>query len=299
MTEQIFAIIAPVLICAAIGFAWVKLKVHYDIGFVTTLATNVGTPALVFSTLVGQDLDAQGLVQRMGGMALASLVAVAAMLVVGAICLKLLRLSLSAYLPALAFSNAGNMGLPLCLFAFGEQGLALAIIYFSITAVLNFTVGVGLAAGTMSLVQLVRTPILWAVGISIAVVMTGYQTPLWAARTIDLVGQVTIPLMLLTLGVSLAGLGLRNLGRSVVLAVLRLAIGFAVGIAVVWALDMDRVEGGVLIIQAAMPVAVFNYLFAQRYAREPADVAGMVLVSTIISFLTLPVLLAFVLERAG
>ncbi len=299
MTEQIFAIIAPVLICAAIGFAWVKLKVHYDIGFVTTLATNVGTPALVFSTLVGQDLDAQGLVQRMGGMALASLVAVAAMLVVGAICLKLLRLSLSAYLPALAFSNAGNMGLPLCLFAFGEQGLALAIIYFSITAVLNFTVGVGLAAGTMSLVQLVRTPILWAVGISIAVVMTGYQTPLWAARTIDLVGQVTIPLMLLTLGVSLAGLGLRNLGRSVVLAVLRLAIGFAVGIAVVWALDMGRVEGGVLIIQAAMPVAVFNYLFAQRYAREPADVAGMVLVSTIISFLTLPVLLAFVLERAG
>ena len=298
MTEQIFAIIAPVLICAGIGFAWMKLKVGYDVAFVTTLATNIGTPALVYSTLVGQDLGAEGLIERMGGMAVASMLAIAAMLAVAAVCLKAMRLSFSSYLPALTFSNAGNMGLPLCLFAFGEPGLALAIIYFAVTCILNFTVGVGLAAGTMSLVQLVRTPIIWAVGISVAVILTGYQAPLWATRTISLIGQLTIPLMLLTLGVALAGLGLRNLGRSTLLALLRLAIGFGTGVAIAWGLDLDRIEGGVLIIQTAMPVAVFNFLFAQRYARAPEDVAGMVLISTIISFLTLPALLSFVLERA-
>jgi predicted permease len=297
MTEQLIAIIAPVFICAVIGFTWVKLKVAYDTAFVTTLATNVGTPALVFSTLVGQDLGASGLLDRMGSMALACVVAVAAMLVVGAIVLRMLRLSWGAYLPSLAFSNAGNMGLPLCLFAFGDQGLALAIIYFSVTSVLNFTVGVGLASGTMSPLVLLRTPVIWAVALSVAVIVTEYEAPLWATRTIALIGQVTIPLMLLTLGVSLARLGLRRLGRSTILAILRLALGFGAGVAVAWALDLDRVSGGVLIIQTAMPVAVFNYLFAQRYAREPEDVAGMVLISTVISFLTLPLLLSFVLER--
>jgi predicted permease len=189
------------------------------------------------------------------------------------------------------------MGLPLCLFAFGDQGLALAIIYFSVTSVLNFTVGVGLASGTMSPLVLLRTPVIWAVALSVAVIVTEYEAPLWATRTIALIGQVTIPLMLLTLGVSLARLGLRRLGRSTILAILRLALGFGAGVAVAWALDLDRVSGGVLIIQTAMPVAVFNYLFAQRYAREPEDVAGMVLISTVISFLTLPLLLSFVLER--
>lgn len=299
MSEQLFAIIAPVFICAAIGFAWTKLKVGYDTAFVTTLATNVGTPALVFSTLVGQDLGASGLIDRIGSMAIASAIAVFGMLLVGTLCLKLLRLSYASYLPALAFSNAGNMGLPLCLFAFGEQGLALAIIYFSVTAILNFTVGVGLAAGSFSPAKLLRTPIIWAVGISLAVIVTEFQPPLWATRTIDLIGQVTIPLMLLTLGVSLASLGLRNLGRSTLLALLRLAIGFGAGLAVAWALDLNRLEGGVLIIETSMPVAVFNYLFAQRYARAPEDVAGMVLISTLVSFLTLPLLLTFVLERAG
>lgn len=299
MSEQLFAIIAPVFICAAIGFTWVKLKIHYDTSFVTTLATNVGTPALVFSTLVGQGLSADGLFDSMGGMAIASAIAIFAMLAIGAICLRLLRLPFSSYLPALTFSNAGNMGLPLCLFAFGEQGLAMAIVYFSVTCVLNFTVGVGLAAGSMSIMQLVKTPIIWGVGISVAVIVTGYQTPMWATRTIDLVGQVTIPLMLMTLGVSLANLGLRNLGRSFMLSLLRLGIGFGVGLGVAWALDMNRLEGGVLIIETAMPVAVFNYLFAQRYSRSPEDVAGMVLISTIISFATLPFLLSFVLERAG
>lgn len=299
MSEQLFAIIAPVFICAGLGFLWVKLKVHYDTNFVTTLATNVGTPALVFSTLVGQGIGADDLFDTMGNMAIASAAAILAMLAVGALCLKLLRLPYGSYLPALTFSNAGNMGLPLCLFAFGEPGLAMAIVYFSVTCILNFTVGVGLASGSLSPLQLAKTPIIWAVGISIAVIVTGYQAPLWATRTIDLVGQVTIPLMLLTLGVSLAGLGLRNLGRSVLLAVLRLAIGFGVGLAAAWALDLNRLEGGVLIIETSMPVAVFNYLFAQRYARAPEDVAGMVLISTIISFATLPFLLSFVLERAG
>lgn len=296
MSDQLFAIIAPVLISAGIGFAWVKLGMRYDTDFVTTLATNIGTPALVFSTLVAGNL---GGFDAMGGMALASVVAIVAMLLVGAVVLRVAGLSYGTYLPSLAFSNAGNMGLPLCLFAFGEPGLALAIIYFSIMAVFNFTVGVALASGTMSPLKLVRTPILWAVGVSIAVIVADYTPPQWAMRTIDLVGQLTIPLMLLTLGVSLASLGLRNLARSSVLSVLRLGIGFGVGVAVAWALDLGYRDGGVLILECAMPVAVFNYLFAARYGRTPEDVAGMVLISTLLSFVTLPFLLAYVLERAG
>ncbi|MEZ5670185.1 MAG: AEC family transporter [Alphaproteobacteria bacterium] len=299
MSAEIFAIIAPVLICAGIGFGWVKLKVPYDTGFVTNLATTLGAPALIFSTLIGQAEGVSGLIDRMADMALASIAAIGAMLAVGAIVLYALRLPFSSYLPSLAFSNSGNMGLPLCLFAFGQEGLALAIAYFAVAAILNFTVGVALASGTWSVGRLLRTPIIWAVAASVAVIATGTDLPLWATRTIGLVGQVTIPLMLITLGVSLASLGLRNLPRSVLLALLRLVIGFGVGLAIAWAFDLGYREGGVLIIETTMPVAVFNYLFAQRYARAPEDVAGMVLISTIVSFASLPLLLAYVLERAG
>ncbi len=291
VSAELFAIIAPVFVCAAIGFAWTKSGRPYDTAFVTTLATNIGAPSLVFATLTGSSFGIGAFTDMM----IAALIAIGAMLAIGAAILASLRFSQGAYLPALVFSNSGNMGLPLCLFAFGEPGLAAGIAYFSMGALGNFTVGVALASGTFSPWRLIRAPIIWSVIISLVVVATEFETPLWAGRTIKLIGDLTIPLMLMTLGASLARLKLRSLPRSALLAVVRLGMGFGVGVAVAWLLGLGHVEGGVLIIQCTMPVAVFNYLFAQRYGREPEEVAGMVLISTAISFLTLPALLLYVL----
>jgi len=291
MTADLFAIIAPVFLCAALGFIWGKMKQPYDTEFVTTVVTNIGTPCLVFGTLTGLQVT----VGAFAEIAYAAAAAILTFALVGGLCLRLAGLPYHSYLPALMFPNGGNMGLPLCLFAFGEPGLALAISWFTIASVSQFTIGVSIAAGSASMGRLLRTPMIYAVMLGLVVMIGDYQVPRWIANTVKLIGGLAIPLMLLTLGVSLAKLRTGGLGRASILAMLRLVMGFAVGEGLAMLFGLEGMARGVFVLQCSMPVAVFNYLFAQRYKRAPEEVAGMVLISTAVSFATLPFLLLLIL----
>lgn len=291
MFADLFNIVAPVFICAAIGFGWARTGQPFDRDFVTNIATNIGTPCLILATLTRLEVSPE----TFGQMALAAAMALVIVGTVGAVVLRLAGLAQHSYLPALMFANTGNMGLPLCLFAFGQKGLALAIAVFTVNATAQFTFGVLIASGHWSAGRLVRTPILYAVAAALVFMLTGIKPPPWFANTIGLIGGLTIPLMLLALGAALARLEITSLGRGLALSLLRLGGGFLVGFGIAEALGLEGAARGVLMIQSAMPVAVFNYLFAQRYEREPEEVAGMVLISTVISFATLPALLWWVL----
>ncbi|MEX1108307.1 MAG: AEC family transporter [Dongiaceae bacterium] len=291
MYSELFAIIAPVLICAGIGFIWARRGRAFETEFVTNLVTMVGAPCLIASTLTGLEIPLDAL----GEVAIASLTATAGFALLGMAVLRVMKLPFHSFLPALMFPNTGNMGLPLCLFAFGEAGLAFAIIIFALTATLQFTVGIAIVSGSFSLKRFVTMPILYAVAFSVIVIATGWTVPAWIANTIDLLGGVTIPMMLLALGVSLARLRVTTIHRALILSLVRLAGGAAVGYGVGILFDFSDLARGVVLIQATMPVAVFNYLFAQYYSRQPEQVAGMVMLSTILSFLTLPLLLWTVL----
>jgi predicted permease len=288
---ELAAIIAPIFVCAGIGFAWARLRRPFESEFVTALVTTVGAPFLVFSSLTRLPLELAAVAEMAG----AALLAFVGFALFGIAALKAARLSLRSYLPALMFPNAGNMGLPLCLFAFGEPGLALAIVFFAVSSMLQFTVGVGIAAGSADPRRLLRLPLIYAVAAALAVMATGAPVPAWLANTAELIGGLTIPLMLFALGVSLARLQIGSLRRSLALSLVRILGGVALGFGIGWALGLSDAARGVLAIQSAMPVAVFNYLFAQLYRREPAEVAGMIVLSTLISFATLPALLLLVL----
>ena len=108
-----------------------------------------------------------------------------------------------------------------------------------------------------------------------------------------------IPMMLLALGNTLGGLKVSRLPFACLWSVVRLAVGFLIAFVVAEALALDGVARGVLILQGAMPAAMFSYLFAARYDRSPDDVAGIVLLSTLFSIVTLPLIVAFVLSTAG
>lgn len=291
MYADLAAIISPIFICAAIGFVWGRLRRPFDTELVTALVSSVGTPCLIGSTLTGVAID----LQAVGTMAGVALLAFACFAAVGVAVLRSSRLPLQSYLPALMFPNAGNMGLPLCLFAFGEKGLALAIVFFTISAILQFTLGVAIAAGSFAPSRLLRLPLIYAVIVSLAFMGTGAPVPAWLANTLDLLGGLTIPLMLIALGVSLARLRVRSFSRSILLSLVRLGIGLVTGLVLAWAFGLTGMVRGVLILQCAMPVAVFNYLFAQLYRRAPEEVAGMVVISTAIAFASLPLLLLLVL----
>ena len=176
------------------------------------------------------------------------------------------------------------MGLPLCLFAFGDEGLALGIAFFTVTSVGNFTLGVWLASGDISPSRLLRTPLICAAAAGVIFLAAGVKPPLWLANTTELIGDFTIPAILIALGVALAQMRVENLGRAVLVGVLRLVLGFAIGLALAHLFGFEGTARGVIILQCTMPVAVYNFLFAQRYDNLPSDVAGGVVISTTISF---------------
>lgn len=287
----LFAVVGPVFILAAMGYVWTRRGQPFDITVVTALVTTIGVPALIVDVLLKADLTAEAL----GTMAGASLLAHATFLLVGWGIVRMMGKRVSTYLPSLVFANNGNMGLPLCLFAFGEQGLALAIAFFVVGAVLMFTVGAGLAAGEINVRRLLGTPLIWAVLAALLLMAFDITLPRWLANTVHLAGGFTIPLMLFTLGVSLASLRVSHLGTSLLFSVLRLGMGFAVGWAVGLALGLEGVALGVVVVESSLPVAVFNYLWAVRYNNHPEEVAGMVLLSTALAFIALPFILSTVM----
>ena len=291
MFVQIFTVIAPVFACAAIGFIWARMRVPYETAFVTRLVTNVGFPCLIFSSLV----RAQITPETLGVMGLAALATTAAFGLIGALVLKALRIELSVFLNSMIFANTGNMGLPLCLLAFGEEGLALAIAYFTVNGTLTFIVGPAIASGNAHPKEVLKIPMVWATLAGLAVKLADVSMPEWTMKALVLIGGFPIPLMLITLGVSLAGLKVAHLGRSAGLALLRLIMGFSVGWLAAELFGFEGAARGVLIIECAMPVAVFNFLYAQMYDKRPDEVAGAIVVSTVLSFATLPLLLWFVI----
>jgi predicted permease len=289
--SALFGVIAPVMVVTLIGYVWGIRKYEFDHGLITRLVTAVGAPAMVFSTFTSITLPAEAMLR----MSEAALACVCAFAVIGVSVLTVVRLPIRVYLPSLIFPNIGNMGLPVCLLAFGQSGFALAMIYFTLVTVLQFTAGPAIAAGQARWTAPLRVPFIYAVAAALVVSFAHLPIPPWIASTASLLGGMTIPLMLLSLGVALAQLRTANIGRAVAFSVLRLAMGAGVGWAVATAMDLSAAERGVVVIQSAMPVAIFNFLFARMYDNRPDEVAGMVLMSTVLSYASLPVMVALVM----
>ncbi|MFT6558082.1 AEC family transporter [Sneathiella sp.] len=291
MFQILFNIIAPVVICAGLGYYWSKSNRSFHMETITGLVSNIGAPMLIFTTLVQLEGDLTEFLE----FGFIALIALITFVPIGFVVLKLLKLDYRDYLPALMFPNTGNMGLPLCYFAFQQEGLILALAFFTIHAVLQFTFGVWIASGSGSITQFLKTPLVYAVSISLALRWFEVPMPLWVIDTSKLLGGMTIPLMLMALGVSLASLSAQHLKEATILSVTRLLMGFLVGLGLSELFGLEGTARGVLILECTMPVAVFNYLLSLRYGRAAGQVAGTVLVSTLLSFLTLPLLLLFLL----
>ncbi len=260
---------------------------------------NIATPCLIISVMARVEVAPK----IMGGVALAAALVIVCMGIIGYGLTRWLNLKPACYIPSLMFPNNGNLGLPLCLFAFGDTGLALALASFMVMMLSTFTVGIMMVSRAEGLgarlKALVRQPVLYAMVVAVGLLMTDTELPLWLANTVDLMGGFAIPLMILTLGVSLARLKLTAWRRSLAFSALRVLGGLTLGYLAARLIGLEGEALGVAVLQGAMPVAIFNYLLALRYDRAPQEVAAMVLMSTMLAFLVLPILLVFVLPLAG
>ncbi len=288
---ELVSILAPVFLTALIGFVWAKRKLPFDHAFVTQSVSYLGTPCLVFYALSQAEVDAASMGAVAGGMALCVL----AFTAIGYVGLKLLGLPIRVHLPSLTTPNTGNMGLPVALFAFGQEGLAYAIAIMAALILVCFTLNIWIASGRASPMESLKQPMIWAAILGGVVMAGDIDTPRWLDNTTNLIGGLSIPLMLLALGSSMADLKVEHIKRSLGLGAWRIAMGFGVGWLVSFWLHLEGAAAGVLILQASMPAAVFAFLFAQLYDQRPAEVAGTIVMSTAISVITLPLILVFVL----
>ena len=252
---------------------------------------NVGAPCLVFSSLVGLELDPGAMLE----MVAVTLVALASFAGVAAVALRVAGLPYHSYLAPAIFGNTGNMGLPVCLFAFGDVGLALGVCIYATNTLVQYTGGLWLWSGGLSAAQLLRTPLAYAAVLAAIVLTAGIPVPVTIERTTGLLGDFTIPLMSFTLGVTLGRLAIVDLRKAAILSVLRMGVGLAVGVALAESFGLEGAARGVVILQCSMPIAVINYLLAERYEREATEVASAIVLSTLISLATLPLVLAWLL----
>ncbi len=210
MFAVVLAVVLPVVITVAVGFLWTRYGYPLNSKELTALIADVATPCLIIATFQKSQLSFEAFA-AMAGATAAAIVLFAG---VGALALRAAGLRIRTFLPSIAFPNAGNLGLPLSLYAFGTEGLGYAIAFFSISSVANYTLGQMIAAGKANWRGLLRLPILYAVAIGIALSFWRIELPGWAGTTIALIGNVTVPLMLLMLGSSLSRLKVASVGRA-------------------------------------------------------------------------------------
>lgn len=291
MFGPILAAVFPVLAVAGLGFVWVRAKRPFENAMFTPLVVDIGTPCLIFATFAKTSIPPAGF----AAIALASVTAIGCFGVLAAAILPLAGLRVRTFLPSLTFPNNGNLGLPLAAYAFGERGLGYAIVFYAICMIGQFTVGQAVAAGSANWRGMLRLPLIYAVLAGVAISVWKVALPSWLMNTVSLIGGMTIPLMLLMLGASLARLQIAVISRAVMLSVLRIGSGACIGLAIAMLFNLDATARSVLIMQCAMPVAVYNYLFAQRWNNQPEEVAGLVVVSTLVSIVSVPALLHFLM----
>ena len=212
MFSEIFSVLAPVLICVGIGYGWAKSGKDFDVDLVTAIVTYFGTPCLIFYALSTVELNFDALFD----MGIAALAANAAFIVIGGIFLKIAQLPQRAFLQALSFPNVGNVGMPLCFLAFGQEGLALGVTFFAVYAIFQMSVGAAFVSGVVSIKGIVKMPIVPATIIAAIVLFTKTPVPDWIFNTTKLIGDLTIPLMLFTLGVSLSQIKVKALTTPII-----------------------------------------------------------------------------------
>ncbi len=295
MSIEILNIIAPVFVVAGIGFFLEFRGAGFHSQSLSRLAMLIGTPSLVFSSLTSTTLQDESLVRIVT-------ISLAAVLVGGVLStavLFILRMSLRSFLSSLSLPNAGNAGLPLVFFAFGDPGLTIGVAFFFMIALVQYTVVPAIVTGDPGLRKLLREPLVWSVMAVLLFKFTEFPVPVFIANTTALTGGIMIPIMLILLGSALARLKVRDIGTSALLGGVRLMIGIATGLTTVMIFDLEGVEAGAIFLLCAMPSAMITYVIAEHYGRSPERVAGLVVSSTLLTFLCLPLLVKAAIHLAG
>ena len=291
MLIRIVSILFPLFAITALGY-FVGRRMKPDLSHANKLNMDVFVPALVFGALVSKDF-------RLGEylpLLFATVVIIIGSGVAGWLVARAAGIATKTLVPPMMFNNCGNLGLPLAVLAFGESALAPAVVMFVVSNVIHFSYGAWLLDHHTKLTTVWRSPSILATIAGLAVGFLGIEVWPPLLMSIKMVGDISIPLMLFALGVRLADSRISAVGFGVFGAVLRPVVGMALAWVLLQTLDLPPREQALVLVFGALPPAVLNYMFAERYNQEPDKVASMVLIGNLAAVVFLPLALALVLD---
>ena len=284
---KLIDVIFPVFFIIAIGFYLGKKNRKFNTDWITNFAGNVGTPAMIFYTITTTGITLSVFIEYF----IYALIIIGGFAVIGVIFLFFLKKDIISELPPLILPNTGNMGVPICLFAYGTSGLGVASAIASVIILLHFTIGVLLAKKSFSMKILITNMPIYAIFISIIVLYYEWKIPGYIENTTFLLTYATIFLILMSLGIALSRLKVVSWADASILGGVRVIVGPIIGFILIKFLGLTGFAAGVLLIQSAMPSAILTYLVGSMYSEKKVvdSIASVIVTSTVMSFITIPI----------
>ena len=284
---KLIDVILPVFFVIGIGYYLGKKNPNFNTDFITTLAGNIGTPAMIFYTITSTGVTLETFIEYFTY----ALIIIGGFATVGLIVLALMKKDMISELPPLILPNTGNMGIPICLFAYGTEGLGIASAIASVIILLHFTLGVLLAKKSFSLKILITNMPIYGIIAAVIVLYFDWEVPGFVLNTTFLLTYATIFLVLMSLGIALTKLKVVSWLNASILSGVRIIIGPIIGLSLIKYLNLSGLAAGVLLIQSAMPSAILTYLVGSMYSEKRVvdSIASVIVTSTLMSFLTIPI----------
>lgn len=290
LLERVFLTVFPLAVIVFIAFVYAR-KYETDMRIPNRLNMDIFLPALIFAVMASEsfDLDTYAI------LSLGALVTVFGSGVISLPIARALGLSAKTFVPPMMFNNCGNLGLPLALLAFGELGLAGMMAMFLVSNTLHFTLGSYIVSGSASPRKILLNPMILATILGLIWNLLELPFPEFIQLPLRMLGDIAIPLMLVSLGVRMNGIDLSNWKIGIYGALLSplTSLIFAIPFALV--LDLSAEFTAYLVLFSAMPPAVLNYLVAERYNLNPNAVASIVMIGNMASLIIVPLTLFFII----
>ena len=288
---RLFSIVFPIFAIVAVGYLYSRWR-QPDMTSANQINMTILLPALIFHVLSGKDFQ----LAEYGWLALGAAAIVLGSGLLALPVAKVSGFSFKTFVPPMMFTNSGNIGLPLAVFAFGEQALPAAVVLFLVENGLHFTLGTYLMDHRAPLRKVLVQPIVAATLVGIAFSLFRWGVPAPLRETVNLLGQASIPLLLFSLGTRLTSVDFREWRIGLLGAVICPVTGVLMLLIVQPFLSLTPLQSSLLLVFSALPPAVLNYLVAEQYRQEPGKVASIVMLGNLAGLVSLPIALAFVLR---
>ena len=291
---KLFEVLFPVFFIVGTGYFLGKKNPNFDTSFITTYSGNFGTPSLVIFALTAGGITFEVFSEYF----IYAIILLTSFGLVGLIFLLLMKKDYIRELPTFILPNTGNMGIPICLFAYGKLGMGIAAAISSLVVLLHFTLNIFLAKREFDFKVILKSPSFYAIIVTILFLYFEYPIPQFVMNTVMLLAYGMIVMILMSLGVALTQMKVFSLKDALITSIGRVIVGPIIGFILIKMFNLTGYAAGVLLIQSSMPSAILCYLVASMYSpKEIVDnIASMIVVSTLMSLVTVPIIVFIALK---